>query len=41
MEGPKTRSRSKSEREEKNDVIGAYWMTKQNSECFDICGGSA
>ena len=35
MKGPKTRSRSKSEREEKNDVIGAYWMTKQNSECFD------
>ena len=35
MEGPKTRSRSRSEREEKNDVIGAYWMTKQNSECFD------
>ena len=35
MEGPKTRSRSKSEREAKKDVIGAFWMTKQNSECFD------
>ena len=35
IEGPKTRSRSKSERESKKDVIGTFWMTKQNSECFD------
>ena len=32
MEGPKTRSRSKSENEARKDVIGAFWLTKQNSE---------
>ena len=35
--GPETRSRSRNKREEKEDVIGAYWMVKQNSECFDDC----
>ena len=37
IEGPKTISRSKSEKENeaRKDVIRAFWITKQNSKCFD------
>merc|ERR1711905_84046 len=38
MKFPRRRKKEKKKRErEKEDVIGAFWMVKQNNECFEEC----